>query len=338
MKIFILLIFVSISIVSHAACTNYAHDLPIQLYRNNQTSLVTLLPCNAKIINIHKNVSLGEAKGTLVFFKFNEKNYAWFEFKASKDGKYYVSNLDNTFFNKFTFTNTEVDHIDNILLIRLTLHLPSNNTYPKKRVIALRGSPLSTRCYWHEVNKKLRNIEDFQEAKKIVKRYMVNLPSFKYNSLYEMILNLPENYLEAVRFDKHQLWELISPHSEYTNIFDPKNGYLEINGGWDATLCYIKFVKFNRSNSSPILAIEQEFTMGITDVMFLTRINGKWKDISQDLINGFDKNKYYYELPRYGTTLNVYAYKVNEYDEYDIEVDKTTIIKKLYWNKHHFIE
>ncbi|RDH46147.1 hypothetical protein [Zooshikella ganghwensis] len=152
-----------------------------------------------------------------------------------------------------------------------------------------------------------------------------------------MALYLPEDYLEEIQLDKHQLWELISPHSKHTKIYDPKNGYLEVNG-WNAVMGYIKFVKFNHSKSSPILAIDQQFTMGVNYVMFLTRNNGKWKDISHQIINDFDKNKYFYNLPRHGTTLNVYTYKVNEYDEYDIELDKTKIIKQLYWNKHEFIE
>ena len=56
----------------------------------------------------------------------------------------------------------------------------------------------------------------------------------------------------------------------------------------------------------------------INDFYFLNYSAGKWTNVSTTIVPGFSKNNWY-ELPRVGTTVKVYAQKVTERGrEYEI--------------------
>ncbi len=89
----------------------------------------------------------------------------------------------------------------------------------------------------------------------------------------------------------------------FLEVEDTANGFWK--SGCDGAQSCLTMALFKRPNATYIVAVQTEFEMG-TDNYFLEYRNGKWTDISAQVIPKFSKNNIY-ELPRNGTTVGVFA-------------------------------
>jgi hypothetical protein len=88
----------------------------------------------------------------------------------------------------------------------------------------------------------------------------------------------------------------------YLEIEDTANGYMK--GSCDGAQSCFTMALFKRPNGTYIVAINKLFEMG-EETHFLEYSSGKWKDIGLKIIPEYSKEKTY-ELPRKGTTIEVY--------------------------------
>lgn len=89
----------------------------------------------------------------------------------------------------------------------------------------------------------------------------------------------------------------------FLEVEDTANGFWK--SGCDGAQSCLTMALFKRPNATYIVAVQTEFEMG-TNNYFLEYRNGKWSDISAQVIPRFSKNNIY-ELPRKGTTVGVFA-------------------------------
>ncbi len=88
----------------------------------------------------------------------------------------------------------------------------------------------------------------------------------------------------------------------FLEVEDTANGYWK--SGCDGAQSCLTMALFKRPNGTYIVALKKEFEMG-TDNYFLEYKNGRWSNISREVITNFsDQN--IYELPRKGTTVEVF--------------------------------
>lgn len=101
---------------------------------------------------------------------------------------------------------------------------------------------------------------------------------------------------------------------EYIDTFleteDIANGFWK--SGCDGAQSCLTMALFKRPDASYIVALKTEFEMG-SDNYFIEYKGGKWFDISAKVIPQFSKNNLY-ELPRIGTTIEVYKKKTVDTD------------------------
>lgn len=123
---------------------------------------------------------------------------------------------------------------------------------------------------------------------------------------------LPEKYFEISCCVSRDEPDSEKAHAKYLEAFleveDTANGYLK--GGCDGGQECITMALFKRPNGTYIIGVETYNTMTEYNY-FLEYRNGKWYDISSKVVPQFSKNKLY-SLPRYGTTIEVFAKKVIE--------------------------
>jgi hypothetical protein len=96
----------------------------------------------------------------------------------------------------------------------------------------------------------------------------------------------------------------------YLDVEDTKNGYLTAGG--DGAQAALKMTLFKRPSGSYIIAVNQFGEIG-DDYNFFEYENGRWKDVSNLVIPGYSTRKMY-DLPRYGTTIKVFAKKIVDSD------------------------
>lgn len=89
----------------------------------------------------------------------------------------------------------------------------------------------------------------------------------------------------------------------FLEIEDTPNGYWK--SGCDGAQSCLTMALFKRPNGTYIVALKKEFEMGV-DNYFLEYKNGRWSDIARAVIPDFSSNNIY-ELPRQGTTVEVFA-------------------------------
>lgn len=109
----------------------------------------------------------------------------------------------------------------------------------------------------------------------------------------------------------------------YTVVEDIANGYFK--GGCDGAQSCIEMAIFKRPDGTYLVSLATSGEM-INDFYFLEHKDGKWSDISSTSVPEFSK-KNWYELPRVGTTVKVFAKKIVEQGA-DYEVSEKG--KKLY--------
>lgn len=113
----------------------------------------------------------------------------------------------------------------------------------------------------------------------------------------------------------------------FLEIEDTANGYWK--SGCDGAQSCLTMALFKRPNAAYIVALKKEFESG-TDNYFLEYRNGKWFDISAQVVPSFSKNNIY-ELPRTGTTVGVFA--KNKNSEFG---DKGKKLYDLVWKNGKF--
>lgn len=103
----------------------------------------------------------------------------------------------------------------------------------------------------------------------------------------------------------------------YLKVEDTANGYM--SGYGDAAQEGFVMALFKRPNGSYLIGFYTYGEGGVEDTpwtVFLDYKAGKWTDISRKLITNYSKEKYIYELPRNGTTVEVFAKDENGTDLY----------------------
>ena len=109
----------------------------------------------------------------------------------------------------------------------------------------------------------------------------------------------------------------------FTEVEDIANGYFK--GGCDGAQSCIEMTIFKRPDGTYVVGLATSGEM-MNDFYFLDYKDGKWSDISSTVVPEFSK-KNWYELPRVGTTVKVYAKKIDERGN-DYEISEKG--KKLY--------
>jgi hypothetical protein len=109
----------------------------------------------------------------------------------------------------------------------------------------------------------------------------------------------------------------------FTEVEDIVNGYFK--GGCDGGQSCIEMAIFKRLDGMYLVGLATSGEM-INDFYFLNYAGGKWTNVSASVVPGFSK-KYWYEMPRQGTTVQVYAKKITEKSA-DYEISERG--KKLY--------
>lgn len=120
----------------------------------------------------------------------------------------------------------------------------------------------------------------------------------------------------------------------FTEVEDIANGYFK--GGCDGGQSCIEMAIFKRADGTYLVGLATSGEM-MNDFYFLDYSGGKWEDVSAGVVPEFSKNNWY-KLPRFGTTVKVYAKKVIEQgDDYQIS-EKGGPLYTLTWKDGKFVK
>jgi hypothetical protein len=122
----------------------------------------------------------------------------------------------------------------------------------------------------------------------------------------------------------------------FTDVEDIANGYFK--GGCDGAQSCIEMALFKRPEGTYIVGVSTA-NEAMNDFYFLEYKNGKWFDVSKQVVPQFSK-KNMYEFPRYGTTVKVFAKKIIESsnkpgEEYEVS-EKGGKLYDLVWKNGRF--
>ncbi|HEX9960798.1 MAG TPA: hypothetical protein VGB00_07695, partial [Pyrinomonadaceae bacterium] len=104
---------------------------------------------------------------------------------------------------------------------------------------------------------------------------------------------------------------------------DNENGFMA--GDCDGAQKCLDMALFKRPDGSYLVAVSNSYEL-TQDDYFLDYRNGSWTEVSAKVVPEFSR-KNMYKLPRYGTTVQVFAKKVTEED---VDVESGEKGKKLY--------
>lgn len=155
-------------------------------------------------------------------------------------------------------------------------------------------------------------------------------------TIRDFFMLLPEKYfvLEGCEreTDKDCKQAKLSYLKTFAEVEDTTNGYLK--AGCDGGQSCIEMTIFRRPDSTYLIAVATEAEM-IREQYFLDHKNGQWADVAAEVIPEYSRNNIY-ELPRRGTTVNVFAKKVNEKgQDYEIS-EKGAKMYELVWTDGRF--
>ncbi len=120
----------------------------------------------------------------------------------------------------------------------------------------------------------------------------------------------------------------------YLNVEDTPNGYL--SGYGDAAQEGFVMALFKLPTGKYLIGFYTYGEGGVEDTpwtVFLNYDRGRWTDVSKTTIPGYNKEKYIYELPRKGTTVEVFEKDENGQDWY-----KGKKLYDLVWKNGRFIK
>jgi hypothetical protein len=121
---------------------------------------------------------------------------------------------------------------------------------------------------------------------------------------------------------------------QYLSVEDAPNGYMKAFG--DAAQEGFAMALFKRPNGTYLIGFYTVGEGGVEDTpwtVFLNYKNGRFTDVSRHLIAGYSKEKYIYELPRNGTTIEVFEKDENGQDWY-----KGKKLYDLAWKDGRFVK
>lgn len=158
----------------------------------------------------------------------------------------------------------------------------------------------------------------------------------KPKNVREFFMALPDKYFTLEGCDKAKDTGCKKAKAEYlktfTEVEDIQNGYFK--GGCDGGQSCIEMAIFKRPDGSYLVGLMTSSEM-MNDFYFLDHANGKWLDVSATAVPGFSKNNWY-ELPRVGTTVKVFAKKIIEKGaDYEIS-EKGEKLEDLVWKEGKF--
>jgi hypothetical protein len=152
----------------------------------------------------------------------------------------------------------------------------------------------------------------------------------------DFFMLLPEKYFLLEGCDRARDKDCRKAKVDYLKTFaeveDTANGYLK--GGCDGAQSCMEMALFKRPDGTYLVGLTTSNEM-MNDYYFLDYTDGKWTDISSKVVPEFSK-KNMYELPRYGTTMQVFSTKlVEKGGDYEIR-DKAAKLYDLEWKDGRF--
>lgn len=97
----------------------------------------------------------------------------------------------------------------------------------------------------------------------------------------------------------------------FLEVEDTPNGYMK--GGCDGAQSCFTMALFKRPDGTYLVGLTTYFELG-EDAYFLEYARGAWRDVSRKVVPGYGPDKAY-DLPRYGTTIEVYENRLIEGEE-----------------------
>lgn len=142
----------------------------------------------------------------------------------------------------------------------------------------------------------------------------------------EYFMLLPQKYfvIEDLSRDKNKYIE------RFLEIEDTKNGYMKAGG--DGSQEHFEMALFKRPNGTHVVGLYVSGEWG-EKYYFLEYKNRRWLEVSKSIVPNYRKSNIY-QLPRYGTTIEVYERK-----NFDAENNLGETGKKLYnliWRNGRF--
>ena len=115
---------------------------------------------------------------------------------------------------------------------------------------------------------------------------------------------------------------------------DTANGYLK--GGCDGGQECIEMALFKKADGTYVIGVTTTGEMS-SNSYFLDYNGTTWTDISSKVVPGYSK-KNYYQLPRFGTTIEVFGKQVSDEDA-DADIgDKGDKMYDLEWKSGKFVK
>ena|ERR1043165_7714688 len=165
----------------------------------------------------------------------------------------------------------------------------------------------------------------------------VNAQRHEPRTVREYFMALPSKYfsIDCCASDTKPYGKAKADYlTRYLDVEDTANGYL--SGDGDAAQEGFVMALFKRADGSYLIGFYTHGEGGVEDTpwtVFLNYRNGKWSDVSRQVVTGYNKFKYIYELPRTGTTVSVF--KKNEMGDgykgkklYDLEWKNGRFVRK----------
>jgi hypothetical protein len=115
----------------------------------------------------------------------------------------------------------------------------------------------------------------------------------------------------------------------FLEVEDTANGYMK--GGCDGAQSCFQLALFKRPNSTYVVGLTTSLEMS-ENSYFLEYTGGVWRDISARVVPGYGEDKIY-ELPRYGTTVEVYENKKVAGEDYR---ERGRKLYELVWKEGRF--
>ncbi len=152
----------------------------------------------------------------------------------------------------------------------------------------------------------------------------------------DFFMLLPERYFMLEGCDRATDKDCKKAREDYLKTFgeivDIANGY--IKGGCDGAQACMEMAIFKRPDGSYLVGLAT-FAEMINDNYFLDYKNGSWTNVSAKVVPQFSK-KNMYELPRNGTTVQVFAKRIIEQGP-DFEAsEKGAKLYDLIWKDGRF--
>jgi hypothetical protein len=114
-------------------------------------------------------------------------------------------------------------------------------------------------------------------------------------------------------------------------VIDEKNGYME--GDSDGAQYAIHLALFKRPDGTCLIGLER-FGQGEHDNFFLNYKDGQWTEVQQKVIPGYNGSNFY-QMPHYGTMVQVFKGEYNEPENPDIR-EKGKKLYNLVWKDGKF--